>query len=257
MKIVFSENTPLYTQYLFPYSIYGISEETDSLQQIYAKGFIPTRIQKDLYYMARSTRINLTNFKESSELRRIDRKTEGLTVTATKLKDFNYDYTLGKQMKDFYDTKFGKKTLSAQKAKWLFTSDSFSHVLEYKIDNSNSKDNVIGYCIINLDQNIMHYAYPFYSLESNQPNLGMGMMLKAVQWGREQKLNFVYLGTSYTEASLYKTQFPGFQWCTGNSWNSSVKELKNIIRNTPPTNAFIESENREEILKSLTTTINL
>jgi len=254
MKIVFSENAPLYSQYLFPYSIYGISEDGDNLDDIYAKGFIPTRIQKGLYYMARSTRVNLENFKESSELRRIDRKTEGLSIKTIELSQFKYDYTLGKQMKDFYDTKFGKKTLSAQKAKWLFTSGAFSHVLLYTFAESNK---IIGYCIVNINENIMHYAYPFYSLELDMPNLGMGMMLKATQWSRGQEKEFVYLGTSYTDSSLYKTQFPGFEWYTGNSWNPSVKELKEIIRNTPPVNAFIKSEKRDEIIKNLVTRIEL
>ena len=228
--------------------------EGDSLEGIYAKGFIPTRIQRDLYYMARSTRINLENFSESSELRRVDRKVEGLTVTAVKLSDFEYDYTLGKQMKDFYDARFGNKTLSAQKAKWLFTSGVFSHVLTYRIDES---DDIIGYCIANINDNAMHYAYPFYSLELDLPNLGMGMMLKAAQYSKEQNIKMMYLGTSYTEKSLYKTQFPGFEWFTGNTWNSSVAELKEIIRNSPPVNAFKETENREELIQSIKTTITL
>lgn len=246
MKLIFSENTPLYSQYLFPYSIYGIRQENDNLNNIYSGGFLPTRINHKIFYLARSVRVNLKAYKDTSELRRIARKNEGLTVESIPLNEFKYDYTLGKKMKDFYDQRFGEKTLSAQKAKWLFTSGAFTHVFKYKIKNL---DNWVGYCIANISENSIHYAYPFNNSELNMKNLGMGMMLTAVEWAKENDKSYVYLGSSYTENSLYKTQFPGFEWFNGSFWNSDIKKLKQLIRDTPPINMFIEEkELRDDLI---------
>jgi arginyl-tRNA--protein-N-Asp/Glu arginylyltransferase len=117
--------------------------------------------------------------------------------------------------------------MSANKIKWLFTSNSFSHVLIY-LDKETGKK--IGYCIINSNNNFMHYAYPFYDITYFKRNAGMGMMLKAILKAQDDKNKYVYLGTCYTDSSLYKLQFKGVEYFNGFEWVDTVETLKNLVK---------------------------
>ncbi|GAB4157463.1 MAG: hypothetical protein Fur003_1210 [Candidatus Dojkabacteria bacterium] len=253
MKLLFIEHKGEYDKYTFPYSVYGVKEEYDSYDQIYEIGMLQSRLAKELFYLARSARVKINDFLMNSENRRIERKTDFLRVELHPLNEFNYDFTIGKFAKDFYDQKFGEGTMSAQKMKWIFTSDTFTHVLLYK-----DKDNTtLGYCPIIMTKKMMHYAYPFYDLSHPSKDLGMGMMLLAIKKAKELALDYVYLGTVYTETSLYKAQFNGFEYFNGCKWDSDIEDLKDTIRNNIYEDPIKEKFTRKEILENAKITVRL
>jgi arginyl-tRNA--protein-N-Asp/Glu arginylyltransferase len=244
MKLIFSEYKADYSKYHFPYQVYLMKEESDELNKIYDMGFLPSRAKLNLFYLARSLRVDLSKFEPSSENRRILRKTESLQLTAYSLREFEYGWEIGKLAKDFYDKRFGKGTMSANKIKWLFTSGACSDVLEYK-----DSGKTIGYCLVNNTGQILHYAYPFYELEYFDKNAGMGMMLRAILHAKEEGLKYVYLGTCYTEESLYKTQFKGIEYFTGFSWSRDIEKLKELIREKQEGHLLESVENKDEIFE--------
>lgn len=221
MKYFYKEHKSDYSQYLFPYQVYLLKEKTDSLDDIYNLGFLPSRSKPDLFYLSRSIRIDLTKFELSSENRRIQRKTDYLTLDILSYKDFKYDYKIGKLAKDFYDARSGKGTFSVNRIKWLFTSGACSDVIVFKDGNVET-----GYCVANKTSSLLHYAYPFYDLDYLKKNMGMGMMLSSILWANENNLKYVYLGTCYTKSSLYKTQFKGVEFFDGEGWNGDKDVLK-------------------------------
>ncbi len=226
MKIYFLECKADYSKYHFPYRVYLKKEASDGIDKIYESGFLPSRSKLDLYYLARSVRVDLDKFKESSENRRISKKTGYMSLDVVSLDGFKYDYTIGKMGKDFYDKRFGKNVMSVNKIKWLFTEGFPTHVAVYK-DNAK----VLGYCLLVKGENFVHYAYPFYDLNYFKRNAGIGMMLKLIQWAKKNELRYVYLGTCYSESALYKIQFKGCEYFTGWNWSSDLNELKNLARN--------------------------
>jgi len=225
MKILFSECKADYSNYKFPYQVHLLKEEGDDIEKIYNMGFLPSRVRLDLFYLARGLRVDIDKFEESSENRRISKKTEYMGIDVVSLDDFVYEYTIGKMGKDFYDKRFGKKVMSANKIKWLFTKGFPTHAAIYK-----DGDRIIGYCLLLKGENFIHYAYPFYDLDYFDRNAGMGMMLKIIQWSKENGLNYTYLGTCYSEKSLYKTQFKGCEYFTGWNWSSDIDDLKDLVR---------------------------
>lgn len=228
MKYILKEFPGIdYSSYKFPYQIYAEREADDTIDEIYSKGFLQTRIKPGYYYMARGMRVNLKQFELSSENRRILRKTEYINSTLVQLDSFQYSYEIGKFAKDYYDSRFGPGTLSSQKVKWIFTSGAFTHTFVIK---DSSTDSVIGYCPLLLTSKLMHYAYPFYSIEYLERNLGMGMMLHAIVEAKELDLDYVYLGTCYSQSSLYKTQFQGVEWFDGNVWSQDIEKLKELCK---------------------------
>ncbi|MBD3329723.1 hypothetical protein GF357_04490 [Candidatus Dojkabacteria bacterium] len=229
MKKYYLETKGNYENYEFPYRVYGLMEDGDDLDELLAEGFLPTRTRKSLFYMARSVRIDLKRFELSSENRRILRKTDYVKLEIKSLKDFDYDYKIGKFAQDFYKGKFGKKVVSAQKMKAVFTEGFFTDVLVY-YDRNQDKDNPIGYCPIMKTQKSLDYVYPFYNLDYFEKNLGMGMILHAIKMAQEKGIQYFYLGTCYTEDALYKTQFEGLEYYNGVKWIANIEQLKSLVR---------------------------
>ncbi|MGK0357470.1 MAG: arginine-tRNA-protein transferase, partial [Spirosomataceae bacterium] len=71
MKIFLSENTVDYKSYTFNYAKYCVMESIDELTDVYENGFLPysgdLRINKEIFYLARSLRVDIDRFKDSSE----------------------------------------------------------------------------------------------------------------------------------------------------------------------------------------------
>jgi arginyl-tRNA--protein-N-Asp/Glu arginylyltransferase len=224
MKYIFKEYKTNYENYEYPYQIYLEANENDSIDEIYEKGFLATRIKKNYYYLTRNLRINLQEFSLNSENRRILKKTESLTLENKKLNDFTFNYSISKLATDFFKTKFNKTIITPQKLKWLFAGEFFTNVLVYK-----NKNEIIGYCITMETKKTLHYAYPFYKSELIGTNIGMSMMIQAIEHAKEKNKKYVYLGTVYTKDSMYKLQFKGIQWFNGESWNDDIDKLKSLI----------------------------
>ncbi len=225
MEYIFKEYNGNYNNYKFPYLVYLQADDKDNVDEIYDKGFLATRIKKNYYYLARNIRIDLKLFSLNSENRRILRKTEGLTLENKSLKDFPFDYNISKLATDYFQKKFNKKIISTQGLKKLFTEGFFTNILIYKL---NGKE--IGYCVAMETENLLHYAYPFYKAEFINSNIGMGMMIKAIEYAKENNKKNVYLGTVYTPESLYKTQFKGVEWFNEGKWDENIENLKDKIK---------------------------
>ncbi len=198
-----------------------------NIETMYDRGFVFTRIGKGVMQQTRSIRIDLSKFELSSENRRILRKTERLSVTPYSLPFTHYTWEIGKMGKDFYETKFGDGTFSANKIKELLTGerDDFNHVFVYSYEGKN-----VGYCIAVETENMLHYSYPFYILHStfHIPNLGIGMMTMAIEWALQNNKKYIYLGSFQRPGDVYKLQFSGMEWFDGKRWNDDLEELKSV-----------------------------
>lgn len=248
MKIFFSEYTADAKNYRYPYQVYAIQEKSDTLEDMYSLGFLPSRSKEKLFYLARGVRVNLGKFSLSSENRRIERKTQYLCRQVHSLDNFSYHYAIGKLAKDFYENRFEKKIMSAFRIKWLCTAGSATHILEYRDANS---DEIIGYCIGYASDTLLHYAYPFYDLEYYEKGAGIGMMLSAITWAKDQGMEFVYLGTCYTPESLYKLQFKGMEYFTGYRWSSDIDRLKDLVRGAQQSGHMLDHvEDKDLVFKT-------
>ena len=206
-----------------------ITDYTDeNINTLYNRGFLFGRLGRGIMDQTRSVRIDLSKFELSSENRRIIKKTVGLEITNRAIPYHSYDWSIGKLGKDFYDAKFGKKTFSANKIKELLTDNkksNFNKLLIYKFQNE-----VLGYAICRESDELLHYCYPFYKLETDFLNLGLGMMLRAILWANETNKQYVYLGSAQRPTDTYKLQFAGLEWFDGKEWKIDLDELKKVIK---------------------------
>lgn len=201
-----------------------------NVNQLYAQGFLFTRRAKGNLYQTRSLRVNLADFELTSENRRILKKNEALALDVKTLPLNDYTWQIHKLGKDFYSQKFGNGTMSATKIKELFqepTKSNMTHVLIYSIDGKE-----IGYCMAYTNQEIIHYAYPFYDLTlPKEQSIGLAMMTKALNWAKENGIRYAYLGSVTTPNALYKLQFSGSEWWDNEtkSWSTDLGQLKKIV----------------------------
>src|SRR5690625_2943155 len=84
MRIFYSEFRNDYSSYTFFYVPYYVFESIQNHSRIYNKGFLPytgdPEMTNYLYYMARSLRVNLSEFSLISENRRVLRRFEEYTM---------------------------------------------------------------------------------------------------------------------------------------------------------------------------------
>ncbi len=193
----------------------------------YASGYVATRVERGTFQQTRSLRIDLSVFELSSENRRVLKKTEALTMETLPLPLSDYHWSIGKLGKDFYSEKFGDGTFSANKIKELLTDkekSNFNRVLRFSLDGR-----VVGYTICLETNEMVHYSYPFYDLSLQVPNLGLGMMLRAIARAKETGKKYIYLGSFQRPTDTYKLQFEGLEWFDGKEWQKDPSPLKQLV----------------------------
>lgn len=216
----------------------------ENISNLYADGFVFTRRGKGEMDQTRSVRIDLTKFELSSENRRVLKKTDEITLVTIPLPYSDYHWSIGKLAKDFYTTKFGDGTFSANKVKEVLTdadNSNFNLLLSYSspykgelegvVKANQSEISALGYAICYTNKDMLHYSYPFYELTnvSQFTNIGIGMMTKAIVWAKDNGKKYVYLGSAQRPTDTYKFQFSGAEWFDGEKWSGDVEDLKKTL----------------------------
>jgi len=217
-----------------------------NIETMYQKGYVFTRVGKGVMDQTRSVRIHLRSFKLSSENRQILRKMENLKMTTRELPFESYSWEIGKLAKDFYEEKFGPKTFSANKVKEMLTdaeNSNFNQLVQYAVIDQPIRSGVFGmidtipegktpdgYAIVCETEQLIHYSYPFYDLNTDVKNLGMAMMLRAIQWAENSGKVYIYLGSAQRPSDRYKLQFEGLEWFDGEGWSRNIELLKQVLK---------------------------
>ena len=244
----------------------------ENINKMYAGGFVFTRLDKGVMQQTRSVRIDLSKFLLTSENRRILKKVSepvnkkgassenkvGLKLEPIPLPFKDYNFSIGKLAKDFYEKKFGPGIMSAQKVKEMLTDGDksnfnvlltyitkpkggdekdLSEAVEAENEPSASRPNGVsfeslpsGFAICYVNKNILHYSYPFYNLETSPKDMGLAMMITAIQYAKENGLKYVYLGSLQRPTDTYKLQFEGLEWFDGKNWQTDIEEVKKILK---------------------------
>lgn len=230
MKIIYKENQNIdYTQYQFPYCVYCIKEQADSYQDIYAKGFLPysndLTIQDEIYYLARSIRVDLNtklwNYKQRNVFNKMGKlfDNESLSITLENKENFVADHAF--------------KVWCMQNAKNDFlTEERFAYILSRpyleKIIKISYNKEILAYLFVVTDeQNFLHVWYSFYDLSKDINDFGKWILLKTIEWCKSQNYAYFYIGTCYSKSALYKlTLSPFTAYYDGNEWVENTSELK-------------------------------
>ncbi len=242
MKLLFSETLPDYQHYIFPYAIWAFPETGETPADFFARGFLPSSKNLDRFYLCRSLRIALADFKPSSENRRILRKGEGFALELAPRAQFDFTPARRKFCLSYAANKFGQEVMTPARLDNLLNSATTSHVMIFH-DEQTSRE--IGLVTMFLQpRRAAQYYYAFYDLDYAAQNLGMFMMTSAANFFATQNYEHLYLGSCYSRNALYKTQFAGAEFFNGACWSRNLDELKFLIARSelPRTQHLFEAE---------------
>lgn len=230
MKVFFSENTVDYTSYTFNYALYALKESQDELSALYDKGFLPytgnTALEKEVYYYARSLRVNLAHFDDTSENRRVNRMVEPLQITMNLHAKSEFD-TGSKEFMEFCEgyinERIGEDNMSLARWKYILQCETGTHLFEFR-----TPEKVVGYVLAAINSEMVHYWFAFFDTEYMRTHsLGKWMMWRVIRWAKNEGRKYAYLGTAYKPAALYKIRdHKGLEFWDGTRWNNDVKTLK-------------------------------
>jgi len=233
MKFQFKEYSGIdYSNYAFPYCVYCIKEENDNYSSIYSKGFLPytndLQEKEEIYYLARSVRIELKNdlwnYKQKNILNKFS-------------KIYNNDFIkieLHKKETFLSDRSFENWCLNNAKDKFL-TVERLNYIKSRpylkEIMSISYKDNVLAYLfILNENFNFIHIWYSFYDLTKNQNDFGKWILLKVIEWSKKQDYQYLYIGTCYSISAFYKLTLSLFTtYFNGIEWTDKISDLKKIL----------------------------
>ncbi len=235
MRIIFSELSPEYGHYTFPHAVYAVAEDRSEIPEIYNRGFLPysadTDIQTPVFYLARSLRVCLQSFKDSSENRRVDRKME---IEETQIRLIaQSDYPIDDPQflsfcRRYIDERFPSGAMPEERFQYILRHQLTTHFLEFK----DAAGDLLGIIVASMHGGMMHYWYAFFNntYRENAP-IGKWIMWKSIRWAQDQGLKQIYLGTCYGTKSLYKVRdFKGVEFFNGEQWDRDVKELKRRVK---------------------------
>jgi arginyl-tRNA--protein-N-Asp/Glu arginylyltransferase len=227
MKLLFSEQKSDYGHYQFPYAVWAVPEEGETPADIFNAGFLPSSRNLDRFYLCRQVRVNLAKFEPSSENRRISRKNANIELTLVPRGKYDYTPERRQFFKTYADIKFGNDVMTFERLDGLFASPIVSHLLVFNDPRTGGE---VGVATLYLEGNeLAFYYYAFYDLNYYASNLGMFMMTSAVALFAGRGFKNLYLGTCYSQAALYKTQFAGAEFFNGFRWSDDMEELKFIL----------------------------
>ena len=224
MRFRFSEYPASYEEYKFPYKVWAIEDSSDERDELLNMGFVPSRMKIGLWYLARSMRVDLSKFSESSENRRVVKNTSEYGFSFSKDISLNLSDEKNRWVFDFAKSVAKKSEYSSSSVKRVFSKYLSQGIFVWERDGE-----IAGYVPVMITKESIFYWLGFYKEDKFKTGLGSRMMLEAIKWATDNGKSHAYLGTVYTNSSLYKTNFKGWEFFNGFEWSNDKDQLKYLI----------------------------
>ncbi len=232
MKLFHSEYRNDYSTYTFSYAAYCLKERQEELPEIYARGFLPytgnLELLPEVFYLARSLRIDLSQFKDTSENRRVDRKVACLEIALSvipKAEFLSSNLAFVEFCAQYAEERFSGGEMNELRLRYLLSRPTLTDILAFS-----SGEKPLGYVFACLAGGMAHYWFSFFDtayLKSH--SLGKWMMWRTINWAKDAGLDYVYLGTCYTRKALYKVRdHEGIEFFDGVQWNNDRDLLASL-----------------------------
>ena len=231
MKEFSSELGQSYDTYSFGYCNYAVKENKDPLSEIYKKGYLPFSGSPDvenIFYMARSARIPLNKFSETSENRRIGSKFNSMlyrkTFPLNKFDSHNKEFV--SFCTNYFSKRHGTSIMPEDRLRHILKGNLVTHISSY----TNKSGVLVGYVFEVADTKMSHFWFSFYDLDYTYQSLGMWLMLDSAKNAKKEGKDYFYVGTVYGDKALYKSNFKQIEFWNGKEWVSDLRKLKDRSR---------------------------
>lgn len=229
MKIMRSEFGHEYGKYRFGYCEHAELEQGDNPADFYKNGFLPYSadpLVHNLFYMARSARINLKTFKFSSENRRIAKRFDNIFSTRSlSVNEAAADSRIREIFLNYFRVRHGKNVMPTERFDAILASHLPLRIVTYE------KEKILAAIVLEVaDDAFGHFWFSAYDISYVKQSLGMWLMLDSARRAGDVGRAYYYIGTVYGEKALYKTNLGPLEFWDGSLWNTDVKRLKKLAR---------------------------
>ena len=235
MKYIFSEESIDYKNYKFGYSVNIIIENNNLIEDCFSKGFLPFTgdidFNKEIYYLARSIRVNLNLYQRQSENLRVIKnfeKKHKINFSVKSKESFNHSQEFKNFCINYSKERFLNNSLSKKRLDLILNRKNYNRIFTFSIDDKNT-----GYVLAYENTDIIHYWFAFYNTKLLKKfHIGKYMMEQIIYYAKNKKKKYLYLGTCYGEKALYKVRdFKGIEFFDGRKWNNKINLLKEMCKN--------------------------
>lgn len=228
MKLLFSEAVPDPNNYVYPYAVWAFLETGETPATAFQAGFLPSSPQLDRFYLVRHVRVPLPAWQPTSENRRVLRKLSGIGLELVPRVQWREGPGDRERWQAWADNSFGPGVMSRERLDRLMEAPVISHLLRL-IEAGTGRELAVALMYLE-SPTVAYYYYSFYDPAPEWRHLGMGLMTRAVELMARSGYQHLYVGTCYTEAALYKTQFESVEFFNGMKWSANLPELKHLVR---------------------------
>lgn len=226
MRIAFSECAPEYSNYVFPYHVWAFLEEGETPATAFAGGFLPARYDLSRFYLARSVRINLAEFRLTGRIRYVQRRCAHISGELLERAAFTYS----EPWQRLCDGYFSAQQNAAEHRRGQFVSMLDAPIATHVMAFTDTTDGrPVGLVLLYLDGAVAQYCIPIYDPAYLPISIGNHILATALAEFQERGLDHAYLGTCYSTGSLYKTRFTGMEFFNGYAWSSDRDELHFLL----------------------------
>lgn len=230
MRIYTSEFAHDYSTYTFGYGINAEIETGDNPVDAYEQGFLPYSANPqvhNVFYMARSVRVDVRTYEPSSENRRVFRKFDGqFTARTVERDELLHDSAFHKLFLDYFDVRHGKKIMGEERLHGLLQSALPLRGIRYEKEDGT----LVAAVFEPAKAHAVHFWFPAYAPEYIGASLGMWLMQDAVRRAQSEGRTHLYLGTAYGEKAKYKLNIPSLEYWDGMKWVADTHALKERMK---------------------------
>lgn len=232
MRVVFAECQPHYETYLAPYQVWGFLEEGESPATAFSLGMLPSNREMTRFYLTRGVRIRLDRYVETGAVRRVTRKCSHLRHQLVPRAAVELDASMVEMCLRYMNESkaWATRRTNSLDAGSLFArldGPTATHVLTV---HDATVGLPVGLVLLYCEPPIAYYAMAWLDEAYRTVYVGKYMKILAIQEAVDAGLTHLYLGTCYSEAALYKTEFPGMEYFDGVAWSTDRHRLRLLLR---------------------------
>lgn len=196
------------------YVPFGAFFEREEYSEALKTGWFP--YSNKFWFQSRSTRINISKYKPSKKILKLSNKIKAFP-------SLNFSEDRKTFLKSIYNKYLTYKDF-----------DDRSLTINDMIKNSDGalyyfyNAKIIGfsfYKIINDAYLSIEFAWDY-----EQPKLSLGhvSIYHEIMYAKMKRCKYFYMSSGYETCSLYKADYPGFEWWTGSNWSKDVDQYKKL-----------------------------
>lgn len=225
-----------------PYCLADRDEEPHLLNTGWLALDTPMKPHAEVWYQSRSTRVQISKNKPRFKEHTID----GKRLNMMHIKPKTPDDTMWTGMHEIYKDYIKRKGFRDMYSPFQQIQPRDSFLVYYLGDRPNK---LIGFTKIKQyyheeqdmtgpllfpDQeegDMITYSVGVESvMHCNTIPISQITMDMEIQWAREQKTAYFYMGSGYENGSQYKAHWPGFQWWTGTEWSTNKRKYLKLCK---------------------------